>query len=429
MLAYRSAISRSLRIGAADDAFLPKEERQLTAHLDSAYESPYRWVMLALGWSVYFCFGLISFSLAPLVTPIMKDLNLTYTQLGIAAGAWPLIYIAAAYPEGLAIDRIGIKKSLLIGALCVSASGALRAMANDFAGLFFAVAVFGLGAPLISVGLPKLIATWFSGQERGTASGIYYTGATAGIAVSLSATNAILLPLVRHWRICFLIYGIATLIVAMMWVRLARSPSAGSARASGGDQKTWDAMRKLVKHGSIWLVIIIGSTTFIVSHSLNNWLPKILESQAFTAAMAGIIAAIFSLFRIIGGLSIPRISSSVISRKLMTSGLLLATTLSIVAIQSGLELPLVLGIITAGVCLGAVAPLLLTLLMDMPAVGSKNMGAGGGLYFSFGEIGGVLGPVTIGYMRDVTGSFYTGLTVLAAVIGCMVVLSIFVKET
>jgi CP family cyanate transporter-like MFS transporter len=276
--------------------------------------------------------------------------------------------------------------------------------------------------------LPKLIAIWFSGQERGTASGIYFTGVTAGVAVSLSATNSIVLPIVKSWRMCLLIYGILTLIVVIVWVKLARSPSIGNAKASVEDSRMLDAMRELIKHGSIWLVVIVGSTVFVAVHSLNNWLPKILESQEYTATMAGIIAAVFSLFRIVGGLTIPRISRSVISRRLMISIMLFATALSVVAIQSGVELPLWFGIVAGGLCLGAVAPLLLTLLMDMPEVGSEKMGAAGGLYFSFGEIGGVLGPVIIGYLRDVTGSFYTGLTVITVVIGCMAVLSIFTKE-
>jgi cyanate permease len=56
------------------------------------------------------------------------------------------------------------------------------------------------------------------------------------------------------------------------------------------------------------------------------------------------------------------------------------------------------------------------------------MGAAGGLYFSFGEVGGVLGPVIIGIFRDLTGDFSIGLTILAIIVGAMLIPSRFLKE-
>ena len=103
----------------------------------------YRWIMLALAWSLYFCFGLVSFSLAPLATPIMSDLKLTYTQFGIAVGAWPLFYIVSAYPAGVIVDRLGLKKSLSVGLLAVALSAILRAHAIDFISLFTSVCCIG----------------------------------------------------------------------------------------------------------------------------------------------------------------------------------------------------------------------------------------------------------------------------------------------
>ena len=40
------------------------------------YQMRYRWVMLALIWVLYLAFGIVMRSIAPLVTPILKDLNI-----------------------------------------------------------------------------------------------------------------------------------------------------------------------------------------------------------------------------------------------------------------------------------------------------------------------------------------------------------------
>lgn len=134
-------------------------------------QSGYRWLILSMGWLIYFCFGLINTAVAPLVAPIMLDLGLSYTQMGVIAGAWQLVYIFTAQPLGLLIDRLGVYMSLLLEGAIISASSLLRAPAGGFWGLFASVALFGVGGPMVSIGTPKLVSVWFSGEERGTASG------------------------------------------------------------------------------------------------------------------------------------------------------------------------------------------------------------------------------------------------------------------
>ena len=48
---------------------------------------PYRWIMLANLWLVYVSFGLIISSASPLITPIIKDLGISYGQMGFILGS------------------------------------------------------------------------------------------------------------------------------------------------------------------------------------------------------------------------------------------------------------------------------------------------------------------------------------------------------
>ena len=50
------------------------------------------------------------------------------------------------------------------------------------------------------------------------------------------------------------------------------------------------------------------------------------------------------------------------------------------------------------------------------------MGAAGGLFFSAAEIGGVLGPLTIGMVSDLTGGFDCALWMMIAISGALVLL-------
>jgi len=69
------------------------------------YLKSYRWVILALLWLLYATFGLISRSISPLVTPILKDLDISYGQMGLILGSWQLTYIAVAIIAGAIIDK------------------------------------------------------------------------------------------------------------------------------------------------------------------------------------------------------------------------------------------------------------------------------------------------------------------------------------
>jgi MFS family permease len=80
----------------------------------------YGWVMLSLLWLLNVAFSLIVRAIAPLVTPIVRDLHLSYTQMGFILGSWQLTYIGVAIIAGTIIDRWSVRKSLLAGTLFFS---------------------------------------------------------------------------------------------------------------------------------------------------------------------------------------------------------------------------------------------------------------------------------------------------------------------
>lgn len=128
-----------------------------------------RWLVLSGVWVVYCCFGLTIAGLAPLIGPITRDLSISNTAMGGVLGIWQLVYIGAAIPCGTLLDRIGTRWALLLGMGIIALSGYLRGMADGATLLYLAVALFGIGGPIVSAGAPKVIARWFSGSERGFA--------------------------------------------------------------------------------------------------------------------------------------------------------------------------------------------------------------------------------------------------------------------
>ena len=119
--------------------------------------SPHRrWWVLASLWTLYASFGLVAGSLAPLLSHIRNDLNMSHAAMGAALGAWPFVYLAVSAVVGKVLDRVGVRVGLALGAALIGMSGLLRGAAQSGTGLWLAVAVFGLGGPFISIGAPKI---------------------------------------------------------------------------------------------------------------------------------------------------------------------------------------------------------------------------------------------------------------------------------
>jgi len=365
-------------------------------------------------WAVYASFGLIAASLAPLVGPIERDLGMSHAAMGSLMGAWQLVYIFAAIPSGMLLDRIGVRWALLLGVLLICLSAAGRALAEGYWTFLLAVMVFGLGGPIISSGAPKLVAELFSGSSRGFAMGVYMTGPALGGVVALAATHGWMMPLYdNNWRAVLFTWAIVAAAVGVMWFFLARYWLREQAQEiSRTPQRI--VIRELVGVGAVRVVLLMSVGVFLFNHGLNNWLVELLQQHGFSAADAGYWATLPTLVGIAGSLVIPRLATPE-RRFSILLGLCLLAVASSVLLQFSDMLPLTVGLIVQGVARSSLMTVLVLTLVELPGIGDRYAGMASGLFFSAAEIGGVLGPLGIGLLYDLTGGFNVALGALTGV--------------
>ncbi len=370
----------------------------------------YRWIILMLLWLLYTAFGMVARSIFPLVTPILEDLHLSYSQMGIILGSWQLIYILVAMAAGTILDRWGIHKSIFMGAIIIGLSAALRCFANGFETMLIAVALFGIGGPMISIGGPKTISEWFQGNSRGTAIGIYTTGPWIGGLLALALTNSLVMPLVGNsWRLAFVCYGALTCGAGILWGFLARGIS--QTRSADGPG-IYSVFRNLFGVSNVRILLIMALLAFAIGHGFSSWLPNILETSGMSASQAGLAASIPLATGVPAILLVPRyVPSQYRGRIIAIFGLLTTVHLVLVMFVSGVTLYTTLAIL--GFISAPFMSLMLLILMDTRQVDTKYMGAAGGMFFCVAEIGGFAGPLLMGIIVDATGSFLTGAFFLA----------------
>ncbi|MEE8399400.1 MAG: MFS transporter, partial [Desulfobacterales bacterium] len=372
---------------------------------------PYPWGILFLLWLLYMIFGMVARSIAPLVSPILADLAMTYSQMGIVLGSWQLTYILAALFAGTILDRWGVRKSILAGAMIIGLSAGLRYFADSFIVLLLTVSLFGVGGPMISIGGPKTISERFDTQSRGSAVGIYTTGPWIGGLLALSLTNSLIMPLMGNsWRLTFVCYGLVALFAALLW--WFRSGDIQSS-SSTSQMPINDIFRALINIRTVRILLAMSLFSFAIAHGFSNWLPKILETKGMTSSAAGLAAAIPLAAGIPAVLLIPRwVPPRMRGQVIAGCALMTIVNLMVVINASGPLLLCFLGIM--GIFNSPFMPLMLLILMDSPEVDAEYMGSAGGMFFGVAEIGGFSGPLIMGILVDITGTFFAGVMFLVS---------------
>jgi len=381
------------------------------------------YVLLALATAGYFLFMFSWFSVAAYLEPIMRELALTNTEAGIVTGAVQLSYIPLALLSGLAIDRLGSRPSLAGGLVIVGVAHVLRGVAGGFPALAGGTLLLGVGGTAITFGLPKLVSELFPPDRSGSMSSVYITGATLGTATVFGVARPVLGPLAGGWRPFFVAtglfvvgFGVLWAVVAtVLWERTEQFPA-------GADDQRFSLVSlradivSVFTHRGLLLLVVVGTMRLFISHGLSAWLPTLLEARGLAVGLAGTIASLFVVVRIVGVVAVPVAADRLGTRRLPivvcgvagavgTAGLLVATGVPALLVSLA-----VVGVFT----IGGLSPLIRAIPIEMDAIGPRLTAAATGLIFAVGEIGGFAGPFVIGALRDTTGSFAPGVGVLAA---------------
>lgn len=387
------------------------------------------WILTGL-WLLYASFGLIVASVAPLVGEIGEGLNVSYAAMGSIMGAWQLVYIFCAIPCGILLDRIGGRRALLLGALLVAASAAGRAVAEGYWSLLAAVMLFGLGGPIISSGAPKVVAELFEGAERGMAMGIYMTGPAIGGVICLTLTQSYLLPLFdMDWRGVMWLWSGCAAFAGIAWWGIGALFGLTEERDSVVSPRVpqLQIMRRLLDATAVKIVLLMSVGVFLYNHGLNNWLPQLLQAGGKSPVEAGFWAALPTVVGIVGSLLIPRLATPARRFRILIL-LCVVAVLATILLHSQNEINLSVGLVLQGIARSSLMTVLVLTLVELPGIGERYAGVASGLFFTAAEVGGVLGPLGIGVVYDVTGAFTLALTILTGVAALLLLGALYLNR-
>lgn len=389
--------------------------------------------MLVLAFLTAFTLHLLLFSYSPLVPRMMSEMELSHAQASLVFSMCILAITVSRIPWGLLSDRVGFVRAMRSAMIIVGAFGLLRGVAFGYEALLALQFLLGVGFAAVLPCLPKLVNAHFP-RGAGLATGVYVAGFPIGEMVSLSLTPY-LLWLTGDWRGVFSVYGIWGLVLAILWLILAKGPARdereGALTRAAGASRTpsfKEALGCMVRVRDVWIltglcILSMGSYDAIVM-----WLPTMLETRGISPTAAGLTASILPLGFLLAGPSIGMASDRAGLRRPFIWILGLAGGLAILAIALSSEALLWLGIFLTGLCLTGILTLVLVVPTELSAV-DEFVGSAVGVISSFGNLGSLLMPIAIGYVKDATGSFLPAVVMLAAITEITPILGLMLRET
>jgi MFS transporter, NNP family, nitrate/nitrite transporter len=343
--------------------------------------------------------------LGPLGVQISKDLGLTAAQKGLVVATPLLAGALLRIVMGVLVDHLKPKKAGAIGQVIVMAGLVWAWLGNlhSYENLLALGVLLGVAGAAFAVALP-LASRWYPPEHQGTALGIAGAGNSGTAFAALFAPS---LALAFGWQnvfgLCLIPLGIAFL-VYMMFAK--DSPAAPP-------PKSMLEYLHVLKDKDAWWFMFFYSVTFGGFSGLASSLTIYFNTQyGLSPITAGYFTAacVFagSLVRPLGGRIADRIGGI---RTLSLMYALAATFLFIasVGLQSSVAavVVFVLAMLSLGTGNGAVFQL-------VPQRFRKEIGVMTGLVGMAGGIGGFYLASSLGYSKQITGSYQIGLTIFAS---------------
>jgi MFS transporter, NNP family, nitrate/nitrite transporter len=345
--------------------------------------------------------------LGPLAIPIASDLGLSAAQKGLIVATPLLAGALLRIVMGILVDHLRPKKAGAIGQIVVI-GGLLWAWLGDlssYASILMLGAVLGMAGAAFAVALP-LASRWYPPQHQGTALGIAGAGNSGTVLAALFAPG---LALAFGWQnvfgLCLIPLGIA-LAVYLVWAKDA--PNAPAPKSVFG-------YLQVLKERDAWLFMLFYCVSFGGFSGLASSLTIYFNSQyGVSPVTAGYLTAacVFagSVVRPIGG----RIADRIGGIKTLSLTYLVAAAFLFIASTGPASMAIavsvfVLAMLALGAANGAVFQL-------VPQRFAGQMGVMTGLVGMAGGIGGFYLASSLGYSKQLTGSYQLGLILFASLV-------------
>lgn len=342
---------------------------------------------------------------------IRSEMGLDAVQMGWVFSAFTWAYAVFEIPSGWMGDVMGPRKVLTRIVIWWSAFTAATGAAWNFASLVVARLLFGIGEAGAFPNTSRSFARWFPVAERGAAHGWVFMGTRMGGAITPPLVVAAMAAF--GWRGTFYLFGTLGLIWAWFWWRWFRDEPSTHPEVNAAELALIQADREVhtPEERFKWSellspnLLLVYGMYFTMGYTLYfnlTWLPTYLKDvRGFTLEQAswlsGVVLFTGGVMTYVGG----KLTDYMVRRY----GLKIGRSMAVVTLPIAGALLIAAAQTTSPI--GAAVLLAATLgVADLSVsscwsichdIGGRHAGIVTGAMNTWGNIGGALSPLVVGY--------------------------------
>ncbi len=261
----------------------------------------YRWLVLIFVSLAMFGSYYVYDALSPLADVLKQQLGFSDLDIGFLQAIYSFPNIFTVVIGGFVIDRIGLRKSLMIfGVLCfigpaiTVASGHLSIMATGRL-------IFGMGAESLNVAVVTALARWFKGKELSFAFGLNLTASRLGTFAALNSPTWARWAY-ANWRDPFLIAlafsSLCVIGAVIYWIMEAWAEKNYDLGKVSTDKVVF---ADLWKFGvSYWLIVALCIVFYSAIFPFQTFAVKFfMEAHGTSREFGGFLSSMLTLFAMI----------------------------------------------------------------------------------------------------------------------------------
>lgn len=351
-------------------------------------------------------------ALSPVVDEVGADIPLSAAGLGVLGMLPPLCFAAFGLLTPPAQRRMGIEALLIVALAAIGLGDVVRGLATSYPLLLVgSVITFG-GMGIANVLLPPLTKKYFP-RRIGLMTSVYATalaiGATVPPLVAVPVADA------AGWRFELSVWGVLAVATMIPWILLlVREGRRARATDPEADvpARAWNGR----VHRSVvgWALLAMFAATGFNAYAMFAWLPEVLSDTAGVSdQQAGALLSLFAVMGLPAALLVPILAArlrSVLPLILTGSAFYVAGYLGLLLAPTS--------VVWLWVALIGLGPLLFPLSLALISLRTRTH-EGAVALSAFVQGGGyalsALGPLLVGVLHEVTGSWTVPLIVLGAV--------------
>ncbi|WP_395407858.1 MFS transporter [Pseudoduganella sp. UC29_106] len=362
---------------------------------------------------------------------LQGDLGLSDTAYGLGASLFVVGYVLFEVPSNMMLYKVGARR--WIARIMISWGIATAAMVFvqsewQFYGLRFLIGAMEAG---FAPGVLYYLTLWFPTSFRGRVTSMLFLASAFAGLFGAPFSGLILSNLegamgMRGWHWLFLLGGVPCVALGLVVLNQLKDRIEDAKWLSPAEQATLrNSITQAAPHGaghSLWAAIktpgflTLGLVYFLIqiaSYGLNFWTPHLIRSAGTqNSTVIGLLTAVPYVCGAISMVLIGRLSDASGQRHKYVAGLLILAALGFFSAgifdkHTGL-LVLALAVLGAGVVASIPA------FWALPPKLVTGAGAAGGIALinTLGQLGGIVSPVMVGRIKDVTGSTTPALYVI-----------------